>query len=265
VPLLAEDAEEADDADDALLVDDDTSPLDPPDADDTLPLDPPVDEVLETVAPPVLVDDPPLDVEDPPLLVDDPPLLVDDPPVDDPPVDVDPPLDVEEITMLPPDPPLPPKPPPKPPPNPPGEPKKPPLPPTTIGSGPPPPPMKPLPTGTGTGAAFATVTTVGAHVWRVVVTTRRTRDRGAAAICGRATRLTRTRLVFAVLCGRSAICTAPPPIRAPPHAHAHNFARAILTDISSLSRCRHPCVAGSPFTVFETAIRLTAKQSVKRK
>ncbi|WP_332743350.1 hypothetical protein [Sphingomonas sp. ZB1N12] len=60
--------------------------LDPlPVEEDTSPLDPPVDEALETVAPPVLVEDPPLLVEDPP-------------------VEVDPPLDVDDITMLPLDP-----------------------------------------------------------------------------------------------------------------------------------------------------------------
>lgn len=32
-------------------------------------------------------------------------------------------------------------------------------------------------------------------------------------------------------CGFSAIWTAPPPITAPPHVQAHNFAKAILTDI----------------------------------
>lgn len=164
-------------------------------------------------------------------------------------VEVDPPLDVDEITMLPLDPPLPPKPPPNPPPKPP--PKKPPLPPTTAGTLPPPaagpaPPPPIYPSPTGTGAALAIRTTVGAQVVRVVVT-RRTRGRDTAASWGWATRLTRTRLVFAVRAGRSATCTAPPPIRAPPHAHAHNLAKAIRTDISFLSRCRHPRVAGSPF------------------
>ncbi|NIJ28990.1 hypothetical protein FHT00_000923 [Sphingomonas insulae] len=41
--------------------------------------------------------------------------------------------------------------------------------------------------------------------------------------------------------GRSATWTAPPPINAPPHAQAHNFANAIRTDITSLSRCRRHC------------------------
>ncbi|HXH15695.1 MAG TPA: hypothetical protein VNJ10_06140 [Sphingomonas sp.] len=180
-----------------------------------MPLEPPDDDVLEISAPPVLLDEPP--------------------------VDVDPPLDVDDTTMLAPEPPLPPKPPPNPPPKPPPK-NPPPLPPTTTGSAPaPPPPMYPEPTGVGigTGAAFATDTTVGAQVVRVVVVTRRTRGRCTAAICGRATRLTRTRFVLAVRLGLSATWTAPPPIKAPPHAHAHNFAKAIRTDISSLFRCRH--------------------------
>jgi hypothetical protein len=45
---------------DPLPVAEDTSPLDRPDAEETLPLDPPDDEALETVGPPVLVEDPPL-------------------------------------------------------------------------------------------------------------------------------------------------------------------------------------------------------------
>lgn len=40
--------------------------------------------------------------------------------------------------------------------------------------------------------------------------------------------LTTTSWAFAEL---SAICTAPPPIIAPPHVQAHNFAKAIRTDI----------------------------------
>jgi hypothetical protein len=147
-----------------------------------------------------------------------------------------PPLEVDEMTMLPLDPP-PPKPPPKPPPNPP--PKKPPLPPTTTGMPPPPPETKPSPTGagTGTGVWLATVTTVGAQTVRVVVVT--TRRFGFVTDATRTGRCT-TRLVILVLTvrlGVSAICTAPPPITAPPQAHAHNFAKAIRTDISSLSRC----------------------------
>jgi len=173
----------------------------------------------------------------------------------EPPADVDPPLDVDEMTILPLEPPLPPKPPPKPPPSPP--PKKPPLPPMTTGAAPaPPPPIYPSPTGAGigTGAALATVTTVGAQVVRVVVVTRRTRGRCTAAICGRATRLTSTRLVLAVRLELSTTCTAPPPIRAPPHAQAHNLAKAILTDIASFFRCRHPRVAGSPCAMITTSL-----------
>lgn len=136
-------------------------PLEPPEqpeADDTLPLDedPPVDEVLDTVAPPVLVEDPPEPpdedvlltapleevLEKLPLEVDDPPVDVEPPLVDelveDPPLDVEPPDEVEEITMLPPPllPPPPKNPPAKKPPPP-----KPPLPPITVV--PPPPPPEP--------------------------------------------------------------------------------------------------------------------------
>ncbi len=98
------------------------------------------------------------------------------------------------MTTLPLDPPLPPKPPPKPPPNPP--PKNPPLPPTTTGTLPPPPEKKPSPTGAGigTGAWFATVTTVGAQVVRVVVTTRRRSFGADATWTGRRT----TRFVILV-------------------------------------------------------------------
>lgn len=202
LPLL-----DADEADDALLLDaddeeDETSPLL-----DTLPLLPPLaDDTL--------------------------PLL---PPLAD---ETLPPLDVDEITMLPLDPP-PPKPPPKPPPNPPPPKKPPPLPPTTTGTPAPPPPIKPSPTGagngTGTGAWFATVTTVGAQAVRVVVTTRRRFGTWATCTGRRTTRL--VILVYWVRLGVSATWTAPPPMIAPPHAHAHNLAKAIRTDISSLSRC----------------------------
>jgi hypothetical protein len=44
--------------------------------------------------------------------------------------------------------------------------------------------------------------------------------------------------------GVSEICTAPPPIKAPPHVQAHNFAKAIFTDISLTSSV----VAGSQTT-----------------
>jgi hypothetical protein len=42
-----------------------------------------------------------------------------------------------------------------------------------------------------------------------------------------------TLLVEWVTAGRglSAMCTAPPPMMAPPHVAAHNFAKAIRTDI----------------------------------
>lgn len=53
-------------------------------------------------------------------------------------------------------------------------------------------------------------------------------------------------LVCWVIAGRfglSAICTAPPPITAPPAAHALSFAKAIRTDIAYLSH-RPPMPAG---------------------
>ena len=148
---------------------------------------------------------------------------------------VEPPLEVDEITMLPLDPPLPPKPPPKPPPNPP-PPKKPP-PPMTAGTAPPPPPMKPSPiaAGIGTGGALATVTIAGGQVVVVVVVTIRRRGAREATSVRLTIRL--ATLCFTVFClttaarGRSATCTAPPPITAPPHAQAQSFAKAIRTDM----------------------------------
>ena len=83
---------------------------------------------------------------------------------------------------------------------------------------------------------LATVTTVGVQVLAVVVrTTLRTRlifRTGALwailrALC----------FFFATFCtcagGVSATCIAPPPINAPPQVQAHNFAKAMRTDIIS--------------------------------
>lgn len=265
-PLDEEDVEvdvellvDPDDADDVLLdtfplddeeVDDDTSPLDdaeevtlpleddetfPLDEDETLPLLPPeADDVLLVLdTPPVLVDDPPEEVDE-----DDAPDEVEEPPDE---VEVDPPLvlDVEETTIPldpPPDPPPPKKPPAKnPPPMPP-----PPVPPTSTGPPPNPPPdtggiSAPVKAGgSGTGAAWlATVTTVGGHTVLVRVTTRVTTRVGAGRGAARLemARLVIARLVMVRFCADSATCTAPPPMTAPPQAHAHSFANAILTDM----------------------------------
>ncbi len=73
---------------------------------------------------------------------------------------------------------------------------------------------------------------------RLVVTTRRTRFTvrlGAAAwreraLCALA--LAGLPLYTLAAAGTSATCIAPVPISAPPQVQAHNFARAILTDIS---------------------------------
>lgn len=203
------------DVDTLPLDDDDTFPLDEL---ETLPLLPPdADEVLLVLdTPPVLVDEPPADVEVEPLVLE----------VDETTIPLDPP----------PDPPPPKKPPAKkPPPIPP-----PPVPPTSTGLGPNPPPaicgMSALAKagGRGTGSAWlATVTTVGAQTVLLRVTTRLTIRLGAGRA---ATRLVMARLVIARLVmtrfwDDSATWTAPPPITAPPQAHAHSFANAILTDI----------------------------------
>jgi hypothetical protein len=203
------DEEEVDD--DELVEDDELVDED----EETLPLD---ELVLETLPLEVLVLEPPLEVEvlEPPLDV-----LVLDPPLE---VEVEPPLDVEETTMLPLDPP-PKKPPPKkPPPNPP----KPPLPPTTTGGEPPPTLMTGW-GGRGIGAPCeVTVTTCGWQAVVFVVTTRlRTWRTGRFTACLITDRLTEVRALAWV----SATWTAPPPIIAPPHAHAHNFAKAIRTDM----------------------------------
>src|SRR3546814_11409092 len=82
------------------------------------------------------------------------------------------------------------------------------------------------PGGKGMGAAcVAIVTSPGAQA--VVVTVRRIRS--AACSFGACFML----LIFVRCAGRgdSAICTAPPPMIAPPQAQAHNLAKAIRTDI----------------------------------
>jgi hypothetical protein len=91
--------------------------------------------------------------------------------------------------------------------------------------------------GTGMGAAgVATVTTLG--VQATVFTERRTSFVGALAEA----------LLAFVRAGRgadSATWTAPPPMIAPPQAHAHSFAKAIRTDIFRHSlRC--PCDRQAP-------------------
>lgn len=92
--------------------------------------------------------------------------------------------------------------------------------------------------GTGMGGMpwLATVTTLGVQVLVVVVrTTLRTRFTLRTGLwCA----ILRTLCFFlATLCtcagGVSATCIAPPPISAPPHVQAHNFAKAMRTDIIS--------------------------------
>lgn len=244
---------EADDADEVLV---DTLPLEDVEVDvETLPLDEvevetfPLDDVDVDTLPLDEVDTLPLlppDAEEVLLVLDTPPVLVDDPPAD---VEVEPlVLEVEDTTMPldPPDPPPPPKNPPakKPPPIPP-----PPVPPTSTGPGPKPPPdiagISALANagGRGTGSAWlATVTTVGAQTVLVRVTTRLTIRFGAGRAATRfvMTRLVIARFVISRCCDDSATCTAPPPITAPPHAHAHSFANAIFTDMQHHSSQRTP-------------------------
>lgn len=228
---------------------DDTLPLLPPLADEMLPLldEPPVDDETLPLLDDPPVDEPPVDdvlvLEKPPLLVEEPPLPPDEVEVDPPLLLVDPPVDVDDTTMLPPlPPPLPPKKPPaKKPPPPPKPPPKPELPTSTA----PPLPLLPVigysPAGAavkGTGTPWlATVTTAGAHL--VSVTTRRTvvtrRFLIWRAACLRSPLtmvLAMTRSAFA---RDSVTCTAPPPMTAPPHAQAHSLAKAIRTDMGSLS------------------------------
>ncbi len=158
-------------------------------------------------------------------------------------------LDVDEMTIppLPLPPPLPPKKPPakKPPPPP-----KPLLPPTRIGPPLPPPlldttgnsPLDPrYGGGSGTGVPWlATVMTAGGQAAWVRVTTRRMRVAGRRAAV-RTTRLVCACFTYAVRgLADSVTCTAPPPIKAPPHVQAHNFAKAIRTDIVFLARVTMP-------------------------
>lgn len=80
----------------------------------------------------------------------------------------------------------------------------------------------------------AIATGCGAHVVVVVRMTLRTRF---TLRTGAWRAILRAFTFFLALCtltcagGWSAICTAPPPISAPPHVHAHSFAKAIRTDI----------------------------------
>lgn len=252
---------EADDADEVLV---DTFPLDEVEVDvETLPLDEvevetlPLDEVEVDTFPLDEDETLPLDELDtlpllPPdadevlLVLDTPPVLVDDPPAE---VEVDPlVLEVDDTTMPldPPDPLPPPKKPPakNPPPIPP-----PPVPPTRTGPGPKPPPDScgmSAPTkagGSGTGSAWlATVTTVGAQTVLVRVTMRLTIRFGAGRAATRfvIARLVIARFVISRLCDDSATWTAPPPMTAPPQAHAHSFANAIFTDMPHHSSQKTP-------------------------
>lgn len=94
--------------------------------------------------------------------------------------------------------------------------------------------------GTG-GASVVTVTMVGGGVVVVVATRRVTTRRGVRG----GSRWT-IRFFFTLVCltsagrwGWSTMWTAPPPITAPPAAHAVSFAKAIRTDIlTSSTRCR---------------------------
>lgn len=208
---------------------------------------PPVDEVeppVEVDPPPVEVVEPPVEVDAPPVEVEvAPPLVVEEPPVEVkvPPVDVTPPVVVVDTETLPPPPKNPPKnPPPKP---------KPPEPPITVTSLPP-----PCGEGCGgiggSGICMGTMASICCSGW-AQGTVRLTTRRAVFGSCSLqvAVRITRrfnalgfvraTGLALACLtywtwlAGASAICTAPPPITAPPAASADNFTSAIRTDISS--------------------------------
>ena len=229
---------------------------------DTLPLDEVVDTLPDEVE---LVLEMPLDVETPldvdtPLEVDTLPLDVDTPlevetlpvdvetlpvevetlPVEVEPLEVD--VLVEAVKMaLPLDPPKKPplkKPPPKPPP-------KPPLPPLTMTGALPPPPTKPSEGGSGgsgIGApGYVTVRVVTVcpgvfttHAVRASLRTRLVRTRAVGRYVALLAVLTFA-FAFLMMAGRamgfSATWTAPPPMIAPPQVQAHNFAKAIFTDI----------------------------------
>lgn len=214
-----------DEVDDEELVEDDEL-VD--DEDDTLPLDD--DETL------------PLDE----LVLETPPVLDE--------VELDPPLEVDETTMLPLDPP-PKKPPAK---KPPPKPPNPPLPPTITGAWPPPPLITGA-GGNGIGAPWlVTVTTCGVQAVEVcVVTTLRTRC-GTTA-CLMTCRLIETRDAAWV----SATWTAPPPMIAPPHAQAHNFAKAIRTDMIVFPVWTRSRVARRGFV--SSPMRTRGEQSLKFK
>lgn len=210
---------------------------------ETLPLDvvdetPPVEVEVE---PPLVEDElPPVEVEvETPLEVETLPLEVETPPVEvETPLDVevDPPV-LETVMSVRPPPELPPKKPPakKPP-------EKPPLvPPTTTGMAPP--PLLAIAIGGGGGGA-----NIGGMMVRVV--TAPAVAAGAAQVTRRTVRLTTRRLELArrTVAGLALAClttvgrgggfsareTAPPPMIAPPQVHAQSFARAILTDITSI-------------------------------
>jgi hypothetical protein len=106
--------------------------------------------------------------------------------------------------------------------------------------------------GTGMGAAgVATVTTLG--VQATVLAERRTSFVGALAEA----------LLALVMAGRgedSATWTAPPPMIAPPQAHAHNFAKAIRTDIFQHFLVVAPCDRQAPLP-----LRTRYSQKCRRK
>ena len=77
---------------------------------------------------------------------------------------------------------------------------------------------------------------LGRQVALVVVVRTIRRPLTVEATWRRTTRLATLCLEYATRAGASAACTAPPPITAPPQAQAQSLARAIRTDIGSLSR-----------------------------
>jgi hypothetical protein len=185
-------------------------------------------ELLDETPLDVEVELPPLDVEvEPPLVEVEPPLVE---------LDVESPLEVEAVKKT-----LPVEPPPKKPPlkKPPPKPKPPPPePPMTIGGAPP-----PLTISTGGGGIigagampYVRVITVRPG-WRTTqaVRTMRRLTTFARAYCRGAGAALAWRTSAGRCGGFSATCTAPAPMAAPPAVQAHNFARAILTDIA-----KHP-------------------------